>query len=247
MRRPPRRKHEAIITRRLLYRVLFSASIIVAGTLFLYGYALSDEHMSRREQTMVRYLVSSLSTLPFYLLPPFVPLHLRFIYVRLLHLISPYTHTHLFIHAHPSSQFSRNPVFPAEVTHEHDADVRFLLSFPSFSRRRRPEFTHTHAHAQSKPARRSPASSSSTSSPRSKTGGSGVLVGTVSVSLVTQLSLVYVPFAQAIFQTEALDSGDLMTIVGLAGLSFALHEARRRYERHLEKSGTWAREMEEMA
>lgn len=53
MRKPPRRKDQPIISRRLLYRVLFSASLIVIGTLWIYTYALSDEHMSRREQTMV--------------------------------------------------------------------------------------------------------------------------------------------------------------------------------------------------
>jgi len=54
MRRPPRKKNAPIITKRLLLRVLFSASIIVIGTLFVYIYALSDDsHMSRREQTMV--------------------------------------------------------------------------------------------------------------------------------------------------------------------------------------------------
>ncbi|KAF8885983.1 hypothetical protein BD779DRAFT_1611837 [Infundibulicybe gibba] len=52
MRRPPRKKDAPIITRRLLYRVLFSASIIVIGTLFVYVFALSDDNMSRREQTM---------------------------------------------------------------------------------------------------------------------------------------------------------------------------------------------------
>jgi len=53
MRRPPRKKDAPIITRRLLYRVLFSASIIVIGTLFVYVFALEDDNMSRREQTMV--------------------------------------------------------------------------------------------------------------------------------------------------------------------------------------------------
>lgn len=52
MRKPPRKKEEPIITQRLLQRVLFSATIIVAGTLFIYQFALSDDHMSRREQTM---------------------------------------------------------------------------------------------------------------------------------------------------------------------------------------------------
>ena len=53
MRRPPRRKDAPIISKRLVYRVLFSASIIVIGTLFVYMYALADDRMSRREQTMV--------------------------------------------------------------------------------------------------------------------------------------------------------------------------------------------------
>ena len=55
MRRPPRKKNAPIITKRLLYRVLFSASIIVFGTLFVYTFALEDDDMSRREQTMVRF------------------------------------------------------------------------------------------------------------------------------------------------------------------------------------------------
>jgi Ca2+-transporting ATPase len=55
MRRPPRKKNAPIITKRLLYRVLFSASIIVIGTLFIYVFALKDKDMSRREQTMVSF------------------------------------------------------------------------------------------------------------------------------------------------------------------------------------------------
>ena len=56
MRRPPRKKDAPIISQRILYRVLFSATIIVVGTLFIYYFALSDDHMSRREQTMVSQL-----------------------------------------------------------------------------------------------------------------------------------------------------------------------------------------------
>lgn len=56
MSKPPRKKNAPIITRRLLYRVVFSASMIVLGTLFVYIYALSDDRMSKREQTMVRNL-----------------------------------------------------------------------------------------------------------------------------------------------------------------------------------------------
>lgn len=53
MRKPPRKKDAPVITQQLLYRVLFSASIIVVGTLFIYIFALSDDRMTRREQTMV--------------------------------------------------------------------------------------------------------------------------------------------------------------------------------------------------
>lgn len=62
MRRPPRRKDAPIVNKRLLYRVIFSASIIVVETLFIYIYALSDDRMSRREQTMVS---SSITTVRF--------------------------------------------------------------------------------------------------------------------------------------------------------------------------------------
>ena len=55
MRKPPRRKDDLIINTRIRLRVLFSAIVIVAGTLFIYYFALSDDNnMSRRDQTMVR-------------------------------------------------------------------------------------------------------------------------------------------------------------------------------------------------
>lgn len=53
MRKPPRKKDERIIDKRIRLRVLFSATIIVVGTLFVYYFALSDSNMSRRDQTMV--------------------------------------------------------------------------------------------------------------------------------------------------------------------------------------------------
>ena len=53
MRRPPRKKDAPVITQKLLWRVLFSASIIVIGTLFVYMFVLKDNDMSKREQTMV--------------------------------------------------------------------------------------------------------------------------------------------------------------------------------------------------
>jgi Ca2+-transporting ATPase len=54
MRRPPRKKNESILSRRLYLRVFFSAAMIVLGTLFIYAYEMSDGSMSRRDQTMVR-------------------------------------------------------------------------------------------------------------------------------------------------------------------------------------------------
>lgn len=56
MRRPPRKKDAPIITKRLLLRVMFSASMIVLGTLFVYVFGLSDDEMSRREQTLVSFV-----------------------------------------------------------------------------------------------------------------------------------------------------------------------------------------------
>ncbi|GAB1520993.1 High affinity Ca2+/Mn2+ P-type ATPase-like protein [Rhizoctonia solani] len=52
MKRPPRRKDEPIITQRIVGRVLFSASIIVLGIMFVYAHELSGGSMSRRDQTM---------------------------------------------------------------------------------------------------------------------------------------------------------------------------------------------------
>lgn len=56
MRKPPRKRGEDIISRRVLGRVIFSACIIVFGTLFVYATGLSDARMSSRDQTMVRRL-----------------------------------------------------------------------------------------------------------------------------------------------------------------------------------------------
>lgn len=74
-----------------------------------------------------------------------------------------------------------------------------------------------------------------------------MLVSTVSVSLLVLLALVYVPFMQAVFQTEALASGDLMTLVLLAATSFLLHEGRRRYERSTEGDLTYNVTMDQIA
>ncbi|KAL9712101.1 High affinity Ca2+/Mn2+ P-type ATPase-like protein [Leucoagaricus gongylophorus] len=137
MRRPPRKKNAPIITRRLLYRVLFSASVIVLGTLFVYRFALDDDGMSRREQTMT------------------------FTCFVFLDLVSAVQNRGL------GCEISQNKM----------------------------------------------------------------LITTVSISFVTQLALVYVPFLQAIFQTAALDFRDLGVILVLAGSSFSVHEVRRWWER----------------
>lgn len=72
-----------------------------------------------------------------------------------------------------------------------------------------------------------------------------MLLITVSISFLTQLTLIYVPFMQAIFQTAALDVGDLTTLLFLAGISFLLHEGRRKYERSLNANVTYASVMQE--
>jgi Ca2+-transporting ATPase len=61
------------------------------------------------------------------------------------------------------------------------------------------------------------------------------------------VALVYVPFMQAIFQTEALPMDDLLLLLALAASSFTLHESRRRYERTLNQRETYVTAMEELA
>lgn len=153
MRKPPRRKNEAILTQRLLLRVSFSAATIVLGTLFIYSMALGDDHLSRREQTMT------------------------FTCFVFLDLVSAIQNRGL------GCGLSQN---------------RMLLS-------------------------------------------------TVSVSLLVQFALVYVPFMQAIFQTEALSGHDLAILLLLAATTFVLHEFRRRYERSVDVDTTYSIAMEELA
>ncbi|KIK34276.1 hypothetical protein CY34DRAFT_17832 [Suillus luteus UH-Slu-Lm8-n1] len=142
MRKPPRKKNEPIITKRLLYRVLFSAATIVCGTSFIYTTVLGDDHVSRWEQTMT---------------------------------------------------FTAGP----------------CLGFGLVQNK--------------------------------------MLVTTVSMSFLVQLALVYVPFMQAIFQTDALGWKDILTILLIAATSFVLHEGRRRFERGVQSDETYANVAEEMA
>lgn len=48
---------------------------------------------------------------------------------------------------------------------------------------------------------------------------------------MVQLSLIYFPILQAVFQTEALSFRDLFVLLCLGGCSMGLHEVRRRFER----------------
>ncbi|KAJ3881891.1 Ca-transporting ATPase [Lentinula edodes] len=143
MSKPPRKKNAPIITRRLLYRVLFSASMIVLGTLFVYTYALSDDRMSKREQTMT---------------------FTSFVFLDL-------------------------------VSAVQNRGINCGLT-------------------QNK-----------------------MLITTVSISAVTQLALIYVPFMQRIFQTDALSSKDLSVLLMLAAISATLHELRRGWERRTTAAG----------
>lgn len=53
MKKPPRAKSAPIIDSRVIFRVMFSASVMVLLTLFVYLHELSDGRISRRDQTMV--------------------------------------------------------------------------------------------------------------------------------------------------------------------------------------------------
>ncbi|KAI0629557.1 calcium-transporting ATPase [Trametes polyzona] len=154
MRKPPRKKDAPIISQRLIYRVLFSASIIVVGTLFVYIYALADDQgMTRREQTMT---------------------FTCFVFLDLVSAV-------------------QNRGLGCGLTQNR------------------------------------------------------MLVTTVSTSFLVQLALIYAPFLQSVFQTEALGLADLCTLLALGGVSAALHEARRRYERKLNAATTFSSAVEELA
>lgn len=60
-----------------------------------------------------------------------------------------------------------------------------------------------------------------------------MLFTTVSISFIAQLSLIYIPPLQHIFQTESLSIRDLFMLLGLGATSMGLHEVRRWYERKL--------------
>lgn len=59
MRRPPRPRNEPILSRPLLLRVGFSASLVILGVLFIFARELGDGSMAPRDQTMVCHPVTS--------------------------------------------------------------------------------------------------------------------------------------------------------------------------------------------
>lgn len=67
-----------------------------------------------------------------------------------------------------------------------------------------------------------------------------MLLLAVSISFLVQLSFIYVPFLQSIFQTQALSVRDLSVLLLLGGCSMTIHEWRRRYERKQLVEEAWS-------
>ena len=65
MRKPPRAKDAPVLNQRLIYRILFSASIIVVFTLYIYVHELADGIADQRDQTMVSFVVCVVSLYAF--------------------------------------------------------------------------------------------------------------------------------------------------------------------------------------
>ncbi|GAA5858847.1 hypothetical protein JCM8547_005011 [Rhodosporidiobolus lusitaniae] len=151
MRRPPRPKNAPILTRRLMYRVAFSAGIIICGVLFVLARELGDGSDLARDQTMT---------------------FTSFVFLDL-----------------ASALQNRG------------------LNVPLFSQ----------------------------NSKHNK-----MLLLAVSISFLVQLSLVYVPWMQSVFQTQALSARDLTVLLVLGGCSMSVHEWRRRFERRGLEEEAWS-------
>lgn len=67
--------------------------------------------------------------------------------------------------------------------------------------------------------------------------GNRMLVTTVSVSLLVQLLLIYLPLLQGVFQTTSLSVSDLVLLLLVAALGAAIHEGRRMWERQWREDG----------
>ncbi|ORY80287.1 hypothetical protein BCR35DRAFT_304486 [Leucosporidium creatinivorum] len=67
-----------------------------------------------------------------------------------------------------------------------------------------------------------------------------MLLLTVSVSFLAQLSLIYFPFLQSVFHTESLSLRDLTVLILLGAGSYSAHEVRRRWERRTMLEEMWS-------
>ncbi|GAA5867878.1 hypothetical protein JCM3774_004708 [Rhodotorula dairenensis] len=149
MKRPPRPKSAPILTRRLLYRVAFSASVIICGVLFILAREQGDGSDLARDQTMT---------------------FTSFVFLDL-----------------------------ASALQNRGLNVPLLSGTPN-----------------------------------------KMLLLAVSLSFLVQLSFIYIPFLQSIFQTQALSFRDLSVLLLLAGASMTIHEWRRRFERKQLVEESWS-------
>ncbi|GAA6059372.1 hypothetical protein JCM10212_003270 [Sporobolomyces blumeae] len=149
MKRPPRPKNAPIITRKLMLRVAFSASMIILGVLFVLARELGDGSDLARDQTMT---------------------FTSFVFLDL-----------------------------ASALQNRGLNVPLLQG------------------------------------PINK-----MLLLAVSASFFVQLSLVYIPFLQSVFQTQALSMRDLTVLLLLGACSMSVHEWRRRWERRQAQDEAWS-------
>ncbi|KWU46938.1 calcium-transporting P [Rhodotorula sp. JG-1b] len=149
MKRPPRPKTAPILTKRLLYRVAFSASVIICGVLFILAREQGDGSDLARDQTMT---------------------FTSFVFLDL-----------------------------ASALQNRGLNVPLFSGAPN-----------------------------------------KMLLLAVSVSFLVQLSFIYIPFLQSIFQTQALSFRDLSVLLLLAGASMTIHEWRRRFERKQLVEEAWS-------
>ncbi|GAA5998595.1 hypothetical protein JCM5350_005059 [Sporobolomyces pararoseus] len=149
MKRPPRPKNAPIITQKLMFRVGFSASMIILGVLFVLARELGDGSDLARDQTMT---------------------FTSFVFLDL-----------------------------ASALQNRGLNVPLLQG-----------------------------------------NINKMLLLAVSVSFLVQLSLIYIPFLQSVFQTQALSMRDLTVLLVLGGCSMSIHEWRRRWERRTAQEEAWS-------
>ncbi|SOV01742.1 probable PMR1 - secretory pathway Ca++-transporting P-type ATPase [Ustilago sp. UG-2017a] len=157
MARPPRAKNSPVLTRRLFYRIAFSATMVVLGTLYVYIHELAPAD----------------------------------------------------IEPDPSAAVG------GKVADQRDSTMTFtcfvFLDLVSAVQNRG---LHTGITANR------------------------MLGFTVSISLLAQLGMVYLPPLQGVFQTTGLALADLVFLAGIAAVSFGLHQVRRTWERRVAEEET---------